>query len=360
MERKHILQKALAHLNSHVAAHIDNNPAAGLSSHDSDSADGRQFTVSEQLSENTAVISINNGADKLLYQVFIQSWAPQKDITTLIAQLKALPGKPVLFADFVNPVMADKLRQRSIAFVDCAGNLSLKRDGFNFYVKGKKLSRLSGKRVRGRAFNSAGLKLIFAMFNQPQFLNASYRDISNKVNIALGSVGPVIDDLYASGYILDEGERKLVNKKRLYERWVDGYLEKLRPKQIMACYRLADSHMDKDWWQKADPAKFQGVWGGEVVVAKSTPFMVPEKFSLYFLSEAKHRDFANYYGLVEDDDGDICVYKAFWAPSYAGDENEDNLSPMIVYADIVDSINPGSWDVAKTFYGEAIAHLLKD
>lgn len=355
MERKYILQKALAQLNRHIRHQ---------SQSDVSSSDSGPFTVAEHLSENTAQISMDRDGESLSYRVFVQSWAPQKDITTLISQLKALPGRPVLFADFVNPVMAEKLRQRSIGFVDCAGNISLKRDDFNFYVKGKKLVRLSGKRVRGRAFNSAGLKLIFALFNQPQFLNASYRDISNKVNIALGSVGPVIDDLYASGYILDDGERKLVNKKRLYERWVDGYLEKLRPKQIMTCYRLSDSpdggNTDKDWWKKANPANFQGVWGGEVVIAKSTPFMVPEKFSLYFSSEAKHRDFAKYYGLIEDDDGDICVYKTFWAPSYAGDENEDNLSPMIVYADIVDSINPGSWDVAKTFYGEAIAHLLQD
>ena len=31
-----------------------------------------------------------------------------------------------------------------------------------------------------------------------------------------------------------------------------------------------------------------------------------------------------------------------------------------MYADIVDSINPGNWDVAKTFYGEAVAELLID
>jgi len=54
------------------------------------------------------------------------------------------------------------------------------------------------------------------------------------------------------------------------------------------------------------------------------------------------------------------MYRNFWSPSYAGDDNADGLSPMIVYADIVDAINPGSWDVAKTFYGETIAHLLQD
>ncbi len=292
----------------------------------------------------------------LTYAIFLQSWAPQKDIAALIAQIKSMPANTILFADFINPVMAEKLRQRSVSFVDCAGNISIKNKQFNCYVKGKKAGQLRSKRVRGRAFNSAGLKLIFAIFNQPGFLHASYRDISNKVNIALGSVGPVMDDLHASGYILDDGQRRLVNKKRLYERWVDGYLEKLRPKQIMACY----TSDDKNWWQKADPTEFQGLWGGEVIVAKPTPFMAPESITIYFSSEAKQKDFADYYGLRRDDEGEICMYKNFWSPAYAGNNNVDGLSPMIIYADIVDSINPGSWDVAKTFYGEAISHLLED
>jgi hypothetical protein len=198
--------------------------------------------------------------------------------------------------------------------------------------------------------------LIFAIFNQPKFLHASYRDISNKVNIALGSVGPVFNDLYASGYIMDDGERRLINKKRLFERWVDGYLEKLRPKQIMACY----TSDDENWWKNADPVEFQGLWGGEVIVAKSTPYMAPETITLYFSSSVKQKNFADHYGLHRDDEGEICMYKSFWSPKYAGDDNPDGISPMIVYADIVDSINPGSWDVAKTFYGEAVAHLLQD
>jgi hypothetical protein len=313
------------------------------------------FSLSSQGNGNQPVTLVSGNAESI-YTVFVQPWAPQKDINALISQIKSMPAKAILFADFVNPVMAEKFRQRSIPFVDCAGNLSIKDKHFNFYVKGKKISRIRNKRVRGRAFNAAGLKLIFAVFNQPKFLHASYRDISNKINIALGSVGPVIDDLYASGYILDDGERRLVNKKRLFERWVDGYLEKLRPKQILACYTCDD----KSWWKNADPAQFHGVWGGEVIVAKATPFMMPETISLYFLSDVKQKEFADYYGLRKDDEGEVCVYKNFWSPSYAGDDNINGLSPMIVYADIVDSINPGSWDVAKTFYGEAVSHLLQD
>lgn len=338
MEKKQILQEALQQLN-HFAGTRDNATCNG---------DIPVFSLKQE--------TLHGERYGIARPVFVQTWAPQKDINTLISQIRGLPGKTILFADFVNPVMAEKLRRRGVQFVDCAGNLYFRSDALDGFVKGKKRKNLRAKRMRGRAFNVAGLKLIFAVFNQPSFLNASYRDISNKINIALGSVGPVINDLYASGYILDDGERKLVNKKRLFERWVDGYLEKLRPKQIMACYRAPN----EKWWQKVDPATFMGVWGGEVIIAKATPFMQPETVSLYFSSQSKQRDFASYYGLEEDEDGDICIYKKFWTPAFAGDDNEDGISPMIVYADIVDSINPGSWDVAKTFYGEYVAGLLKE
>ncbi len=343
MEKKQILQQTLKRLNALLQEEkllpVDES-----------------FSYASGQVSGDGVITISSSYLRQVYTVWLQPWAPQKDLGALISQIKAVPSPVILFADFINPVMAGKLRRRSVSFVDCAGNISIKNEHFNLYVKGKKNTQLRSKRVRGRAFNAAGLKLIFAIFNQPKFLHASYRDISNKVNIALGSVGPVIDDLYASGYILDDGERRLINKKRLYERWVDGYLEKLRPKQILACYTSEDA----DWWKKANPADFHGLWGGEVVVAKSTPFMAPETISLYFSSEIKQKEFADYYGLHEDVEGEICVYRNFWSPSYAGDDNVDGLSPMIVYADIVDAINPGSWDVAKTFYGETIAQLLQD
>lgn len=341
MEKNQILQECLSQLNNFTRDRkkLASNEAV-YSCSKPDEAD------------HDNLITISNTESGLTYTAFIQPWLPQKDISSLITRIRSMPSNVILFADFVNPVMSEKLRHRSISFVDCAGNLFLKEEN-SCYVKGKKPSRLRAKRVRGRAFNTAGLKLIYAIFNQPELLYATYREISKTVNIALGSVGPVMDDLHTSGYILDDGQRRLVNKKRLFERWVDGYLEKLRPSQILACY----SCNDINWWKNAEPAKFGGMWGGEVTIAKATPFMVPESVTLYFSSHEDHNNFICYYGLQKDDDGEICIYKTFWPDQTS---SEGVISPMIMYADIVDAINPGNWDVAKTFYGDAVAHLLND
>ncbi len=341
MEKEKILQEALKQLNNFASSQLGSSSSESI------------FSINSTDSADNLELAINHGDMNSRYMVSVQPWAPQKDINALIAQLKSMSPAAVLFADFVNPVMAEKLRRRSISFVDCVGNLFIKDGKLNFFVKGKKPSYIRAKRVRGRAFNTAGLKLIFAIFSQPELLYATYRNISNEVGIALGSVGPVMDDLFASGYIFDDGQRRLVNKNRLFERWVDGYLEKLRPKQILSCYTAEDIN----WWKSADPGEFDGVWGGEVVVAQSTPFMIPETISIYFSSDEKYEDFSSHYGLRKDDAGDICIYETFWPHQVNA---LDAISPMIMYADIVDSINPGNWDVAKTFYGEAVAHLLSD
>jgi hypothetical protein len=358
MEKSQILQESLKRLNDFARSELMLAPdknlfelVGGSTQPETDNNKQNIDTVTIRLSNDTKTSAASGSTT--VYTALIQSWAPQKDINTLISQMKSMPAGAILLADFVNPVMAEKFRRRSISFVDCAGNLSLKSSQFDFYVKRKKRPHLSAKRVRGRAFNGAGLKLIFAIFNRPELLHATYREISTTVNIALGSVGPVMDDLFNSGYILDDGQRHLVNKKRLFERWVDGYLEKLRPKQILASYIATN----ENWWKEASPETFSGVWGGDVVIAKSTPFIVPETFSLYFPGDNKHREFIQHYGLQKDDDGDICAYKSFWSSAAQGG---DGISPMVMYADIVDSINPGNWDVAKTFYGEAVAELLKD
>jgi len=219
--------------------------------------------------ENDRSANVTLVSEKQQFNALIQPWAPQQNFTVLVKKLKALSGKPILLANFVNPVMAEKFKRQSIAFVDCAGNMNLNGS----FVKGKKDAREAKQRSRGRAFNPAGLRLIFAFFNEPGLLNSSYRNIAGKVNVAVGSIGTVLDDLQVSGYVAEEnGWKFLINKKRLFERWVDAYLEKLRPKLLLGHYQSPSN----DWWQSVDERNYVVQWGGEITIARQTPF--------YFLS----------------------------------------------------------------------------
>ena len=209
------------------------------------------------------------------------------------------------------------------------------------------------QRSKGRAFNPAGIRLLYVFFNSPALLNASYRSIAREAKVALGSIGPVLDDLQASGYIAEvDGQKTLVNKPRLFERWVDAYLEKLRPGLLLGRYQAPSN----DWWQSVDVKPYAALWGGEITVARQTPFMLPENSSVYLCSDELDA-FVDACRLQPAADGDVTLYEALSCSDSSNDE--ESVNPMIVYADLVDSIDPGNWDVAKTFYGGEIADLLQ-
>ncbi len=333
MDRTQILKKGLNHINERLSETegvfmVENN---------------------ESTTDSENIVLVGSGQR---YCALIQPWAPQQNFSALLKRLKAAPCKPILIADFVNPVMAEKLKRQSIAFVDCAGNMNLATAVNGIYVKGKKDMRGLQRRSRGRAFNPAGLRLVFAFFNAPGLLNQSYRNIASEVDVALGSIGPVLDDLQASGYIAEcDGRKYLINKKRLFERWVDAYLEKLRPGLLLGRYRSPELA----WWKDIDIRNYVVQWGGEITVAKQTPFLYPELTSVYCVSDDLE-SFVSDCGLEEDIDGDVSIYQAFWLGQVAAEE----VSAMIVYADLIDSVDPGNWEVAKTFYGEKIAALVTE
>jgi len=283
---------------------------------------------------------------------FVQSWAPQQNFPALLKRLKSVSGEVVLLADFINPVMAEKLRESAIQFIDCSSNMLLHRHGLDVFQKGNTDVRLLQKRVRGRVFNPAGLRLLYAFFTRPELLNVSYRKIASEVGVALGSIGPVLDELLHSGYLVEQDHGKhLLNKKRLFERWVDAYLEKLRPGQLQGTYRSEPN----GWWKSVKITDYDMQWGGEVVIARQTPFLFPDNITIY-----SHHDNIDpllaKYQLQPDRDGNVIIYRAFWLNT-AG---EENVKPMIAYADLLDSVDPATWEVAKTFYGEAVASFLKE
>lgn len=291
------------------------------------------------------------------YPAFLQVWAPQQSYDALQGKVRALQKETgskqvVLLADYINPVMAERLNAGRILFADCCGNLYWRKERKTVFVKRRKDIRKARQHQRGRAFNPAGLKLIFAFFNRPDLLFRTYRDISENVGVALGSIGPVVNDLVVSGY-MEKTATGLVlkNRKRLFERWVDAYLEKLRPRLLLGRYRSREI----DWWKRVDLNNYVAQWGGEISIAHKTPFLLPENTTVYSDEDELER-FVRDAGLQEDETGDVSIYQAFWLQHMATEE----ASRMIVYADLVDAVDPGVWDVAKTFYAEAIDDMLQE
>ena len=282
----------------------------------------------------------------------VKNWAQHGNIGAIINQIKAMPGPGILVADFVNPQMADKLKRDDIQFIDTAGNAYLRGQNLHVLVKGNRrpTATLTAKKPKGRAFSNTGLKVVYAFLCDPTLVNAPYRDIAKVANVAVGTVGWVLNDLKANGYVRQQRGKKgrhLTRKRQLLDRWVETYPEKLKPKQELGTF-VAD---EPDWWTTIDLTKFHAYWGGETAAAMLTRHLRPEIATVY-VDQEKWTDIVIAARLRKKDptthaENPVKIYRAFWQRP---EHQTDIVHPILVYADLIATAEPRNMEIAQLVF----------
>lgn len=255
----------------------------------------------------------------------------------------------LLITRYVNPNLADKLREAKIQFVDTVGNAYIQQPSLHFFVKGNKETTQSFAQKSGRAFQYSGLKVIFAFLQTPELIQGSYRDIAEQANVALGSVGWVLSDLTEQGYVQKKAnKRNLVNKKKLLQRWVESY-HILKRKHYQATFTSDKA----DWWKNMDVTEFEALWGGEVAAEIVTQYL-QAKDAVVFIEPSMVGQFVNAARLKKCKPEDVEVRRIdfvepFWktgvAPVVRG------LAPLlVVYADLIHSNDARNLETAQRIY----------
>lgn len=282
----------------------------------------------------------------------------QATIGAIVHQLQRFPTKGLLITKYVNPNMAERLKKMDIQFIDTVGNTYLNEPPVFIYIRGNKPPENLQTRELRRAFQPTGLKIIFAFLCNPNLVNAPYRDVAKAAKVALGAVGWVMRDLKEMGYLLIMGKRgqKLANKKKLLERWVIAYAEKLRPKLIIGKYKT----LNQDWYKDVLLNNYQGYWGGEVAAAKLKTFLKPEKVTIYTVEINTNLLLDN--RLRKDPKGNIEFLKFFWNAEYIGHNwgINDLVPPILIYADLLATGEARNIETAEIIYEQELAGFIRE
>lgn len=290
-----------------------------------------------------AMLRLEHGGRKLALRAHVVPVLTTQTLGAALAELGRLPGKAMLVTEYVNPNMAERLRQAGAAFIDAAGNAFLDFPPLLLFLTGKKPPRPPARAKATRAFQPTGLRVVFALLQRPELARAPYRDIAGAAGVALGTVGWVINDLKALGFLADKGKhgRELVERMRLIDRWAAAYPEQLRPKLHLGNYAAAD---DK-WWEKAKLKPGKEYWSGEVAAARAT-YLKPEKIAVYLRENPA--DFLLRHGLWKDPDGNTELLEVFWTEEPSPD---DALAPpLVVYADLLIGGDPRNLEAARLIH----------
>ncbi len=294
--------------------------------------------------------------------VEVKKWAQHANLGALVDQIKKMPERGMLVADFINPRMGEKLRALDVQYLDTAGNAFVNTPPVYIYIRGNRPAKAAPVRwarqnAYGRAFAPTGLKVIYAFLCNPALVNAPYRRIAHVADAAVGTVGWVLNDLKAGRYVAEFGGRRgrqLVEYRKLLDRWVEVYPEKLRPKHLLGVFHAAVP----DWWRRIDVTKFHAQWGGETAAAMLTDSLRPEVATIFlrrnelakFVArnrlrkaiEPQHMDAQNL----------VYVLEPFW--------NEDEVrgelvDPVLTYADLIATADPRNRETAQNIFEKYIA-----
>ena len=292
------------------------------------------------------------------YSVELKRWAQQANIGTIVAQLRRMPPPSLLVADYVNPNMADRLREAGAQFIDAAGNAYLNEKTFFVFVKGNRKTRVhASPRKTSRAFNSSGLKLIFSFLTDPHLVGETYRRMAEASGVSLGAIGWVLNDLKDKGYVREHGKkgaRSLENPMGLLDRWAESYPEKLLPELDMGLFQ-ATSAMP---WKKIRPELLGGCWGGEVAVSRLGNYLSPAQGTIY-LPREKLKNLVMEYRLRKSPDNSpntsetLQINEKFWLDGSLNVNQTPGIAPdILVYADLLMTGDPRNLEAAERLYAQ--------
>jgi hypothetical protein len=312
--------------------------------------------------KHDGALDITYGHKTQTFHVLIKSRLHNAIISSIIAPPGGRPdSKPLLLVTRqVGPQHADALIRSGTAFMDTAGNVFLDLPGLHITVIGRKTGMPDAhSQTPGRAFRPNGLRLLYAFLTDPlldsdppsALLNQNYRMISRRTGVSLGSIGWLLNDLRDSGYIIQDGHRRLVDRSDLCQKWVANYTDRLKPKLQVRRY----ASRSPDWWQGIASCGTGVLWGGEVAAAKLTQYLRPATATIYAWSSPSNLIVDA--GLRVDDAGDVSIVVPFWldgTPSGHG----DCVHPFLVYADLLASDLDRNLDAAQRVRDGLLRHII--
>lgn len=255
-------------------------------------------------------------------------------VMSQLEEMKQNSNRPIiLIAEYISKKATEELKERGINYIDTAGNAFIKYNNLVVLIEGQKKAKKE-KTNQSRAFQEAGLKILFHLLYKPEHLQDSYRKIAEKADVSIGSVSNVMAELEELNFLLKTNDKRVLkNTNELLERWIVEFNAVLRPRILRKRMRFVDPDGQRNW-KRLDTQSNDGVilWGGEPGGALLTNNLRPEQFVIF--TDLELSGLAKKFRLVPGENGEIEVLQKFWK----NDLSNDKIAPaLLIYADLINS-----------------------
>jgi hypothetical protein len=279
------------------------------------------------------------------------------------ARKQATKVQPILFADYVSPLNAQRLREADVDYADAAGNLLIHRPPKLLLFKSGARPRTLSEPRATRLFMPSGLQVLFVLLVEPAAAELPYRELAVHSGVALGSIAVTMSELKAKGYLVRRrAGLRLVRRRELLERWVSGYGEQLRPKLLLGVFVAPEKDAGANWQHLR-----------EVLRKRQIDSAVTGSLGAYELTHHYRSDDLTAFvsdwptGILQQlrwlpsPTGPITVLRHFCpAVTWATGGEQQVAHPLLVYAELLHSGRERERETARIVYEGSLQRLVAD
>ncbi|MDR9500104.1 MAG: type IV toxin-antitoxin system AbiEi family antitoxin [Hydrogenovibrio sp.] len=289
------------------------------------------------------------------FRVWVKPSVTRQNVHAIMHELsKETTDQPTLVVSrYINPNIMDLLREARVSCIDTAGNGFIVQPPVYICVKGNKPTAEAAIGKSGRAFQYAGLKVVFSLLQEPDLIEKPYREIAERAQVALGSIGWILSDLIEGGYVQKSGrKRHLIDKERLLQKWVEHY-PALKQKHFLGAFTTESV----GWWKHIDIVGLDAVWGGEIAAEIDTHYL-QAKDGVVYVNRAQMAEFIKVARLKKRKPHDseairIDLVEPFW--HVTPKQRSEGLAPvLLVYADLIHSNDARNLETANRLYAQLV------
>jgi hypothetical protein len=267
-------------------------------------------------------------------------------------QLPTLVISPVIYSK-----IAQKLVDMNVNYIDSTGNVYINEKTIYILSAGKK-SKTGEVITKSRLFGESGLKLLFALLQDQEAVNFPYRELARLVGISPASITILFKEMLKGGYLFEDhnDDKRLLRKRELLQRWLNGYQEILRPKLMIGTYESIKKDFVRNF-EMQPISEWQGNWGGEAAGAIYTKYLVPEILTMYVPGDDKI--WMKKMGLIPTErNHNIEVLQYFWDKGHALFMVAPNtVPPLLAYAELTSSGDSRNQETAQKIYDEYLQFI---
>lgn len=278
----------------------------------------------------------------------------KSSVSILKSQLTSSQDLLLLVTRYVNPGLMEILKNLNINFIDTAGNAFIKLPPLYINIQGKRLKEPESVIKSGRAFQPAGLQLIFTLLCNPRLEENPLREIAEYSGVGLTTVQKTLKGLEKQGFLAFQSNKKykLINKGSLIKRWTVLYPEKLKPKYFVGRFKADNNNV----FDIKDIINMGAQWGGETAASMLTNYIRPA-FHTVYVDSNKTGEFLLRNRLRKDPAGNIEIVNRFWNfnPDY---DPSSIVHPILIYADLIAMGDQRDIETANIIYERKIAGLI--